>query len=181
MRGAALSMRGVVLSMGLAVLVGCSGASGPASSDSNQAAGTGTAPATCDAQPVKVKDVAGILVAPITELKPVSGDSQSCQYSTGSFPAITISARPGLGQSTVDAWIAGRMPLKASPMNGVGDAAAWQPSLHELIAQRHNLLCDIQVRGGVSDIALPVDALPGALSALCNIIFAAAHSSEAGG
>jgi len=161
-------MTSVALSMWLAVLAGCSGASGPA-------AGTVAASATCDAQPVKVKDVAGILVAPITELKPVSGDSQSCEYSTGSFPAITISVRPGLGQSTVDAWIAGSMPLKASPMNGIGDAAVWQPSLHEVIAQKHNLLCDVQVRGGVSDLALPVDALPGALGALCNRIFAASR------
>jgi hypothetical protein len=171
-------MTSVALSMWFAALVGCSRTSGPASSHSNlMAAGTVTAPAACAAQPVKVKDVAGILVVPITQVKPVSGDSQSCEYSTGSFPAITISVRPGLGQSTVDAWIAGRMPLKAGPMNGVGDAAVWQPSLHEVIAQKHNLLCDVQIRGGVSDIALPVDALPGALGALCNRIFAAGHSS----
>jgi hypothetical protein len=161
----------------LTALLGCSNTSEPAGGDSTRAAaGAGTAPAACDAQPVKVKDVAGILIAPITELKPVPGDSQSCEYSTGSFPAITISVRPGLGQSTVDAWMAGRMPLKASPMAGIGDAAVWQPSLHEVIAQKHNLLCDVQVRGGASDIALPVDTLPGALGALCNIVFAAGHS-----
>jgi hypothetical protein len=35
------------------------------------------------------------------------------------------------------------------------------------------LLCDIQVRGGAGDIALASDALPQALGALCNRIFAA--------
>jgi hypothetical protein len=158
----------------LIVLAGCSNAGGPAAGDSTHAAaGANTAPVACDAQPLKVKDVAGILVAPITELKPVAGDSQSCEYSTGSFPAITISVRPGLGQSTVDAWIAGRMPLKATPITGVGDAAVWQESLHEVIAQKNNLLCDAQVRGGAGDIALAADALPNALGALCNKIFAA--------
>jgi hypothetical protein len=158
----------------LTVLVGCSNASGPTAGDLSHAAiSANTAPAECESQPVKVKDVAGILVAPITGTKPVSGDAQACEYSTNSFPAITISVRPGLGQSTVDAWIAGRMPLKASPMPGVGDAAVWQESLHEVIAQKHNLLCDVQVRGGASDIALAADALPGALGALCNRIFAA--------
>jgi hypothetical protein len=156
-----------------AVLVGCSGASSPAASAAKHVSPAMSAPAACEAQPVKVQDVTGILVAPITGTKPVSGDSQSCEYSTGSFPAITISVRPGLGKSTVDSWIAGRMPLKASPLAGVGEAAAWQASLHEVIAQKHDLLCDVQVRGGVSDIALPADALPGALGALCNRIFAA--------
>jgi hypothetical protein len=157
-----------------AALAGCSGASDPVAGNPKIAAPDTTAPAAaCDAQPVKVRDVAGILVAPITGTKPVSGDAQSCEYSTGSFPAITISVRPGLGKSTVDSWIAGRMPLKASPLPGVGDAAAWQASLHEVIAQKHDLLCDVQVRGGASDIALPADALPGALGALCNRIFAA--------
>lgn len=65
------------------------------------------------------------------------------------------------------------MPLTASPLAGVGDAAVWQASLHEVIAQQHNLLCDIQVRGGAGDIALANEALPKALGALCNRIFAA--------
>lgn len=158
----------------ITVLVGCSNAPGPAAGDSTHTAvGANNGAAQCGTQPVTVKDMTGILIEPITGTKHVSGDSQSCEYSTGSFPAITISVRPGLGQSTVDAWIAGRMPLKARPISGVGDAAVWQASLHEVIAQQRNVLCDIQVRGGAGDIAIPMAALPAALGALCNRIFAA--------
>ena len=158
----------------ITVLVGCSNASGPAAGDSTHAAaGKKNDAAQCGMQPITVKDVTGILIEPITGTQHVSGDSQSCEYSTGGFPAITISVRPGLGQSTLDAWIAGRMPLKASPISGVGDAAVWQASLHEVIAQQRNILCDIQVRGGAGDIAIPMAALPAALGALCNRIFAA--------
>jgi hypothetical protein len=161
------------------VLAGCSGASGPATSPSPlstggaTSSGDGTPSTACGRQSVRDADLAGILVAPITSTKPVSGDSQSCEYSTSSFPAIVISVRPGIGKSTVESWIAGRMPLKAAPLTGVGDAAAWQDSLHEVIAQKHDILCDVQVRGGASDIALAAGALPGALGALCNRIFAA--------
>jgi hypothetical protein len=154
------------------VLVGCSPEAPATGEVARVAARTSPVPAACDTQPVKVKDVAGILVAPITELKPVSGDAQSCEYSTGHYAAIMISVRPGLGQSTVDAWIAGRMPLKASPIAGIGDAAVWQASLREVIARKQNLLCDVQVRGDADEIAIPVETLPGALGALCNRIFA---------
>jgi hypothetical protein len=161
------------------LLAGCSGASGPATSQSPLLAGDATSSAgstpsaVCGTQSVRSEDLAGILVAAITSTKPVSGDSQSCEYSTSSFPAIIVSVRPGLGKSTVESWIAGRMPLKAVPLTGIGDAAAWQDSLHEVIAQKHDILCDVQVRGGATDIALAVDALPAALGALCNRIFAA--------
>lgn len=117
--------------------------------------------------------MAGILSAPITESKPLAGDAQSCEFSTASFPAITVSVRPGLGRTTVEAWASGKMPLTTSPLPGVGDAAVWQDSLHEVIAQKNALLCDIQVRGGSGDLAANSNALPAALGALCNKIFAA--------
>lgn len=164
---------GSVLPVSLLLAVGgCSNSSGPGADPSRHGfAGTTQAAAMCPAQSVSINDVAGILVEPITATGPVAGDAQSCEYSTGGFPAITISVRPGLGRSTVAAWVAGRMPLKVSPITGVGDAAVWQASLHEVIAQKHDLLCDIQVRGGDEDIALTTDALPGALGVLCNKIF----------
>jgi len=160
----------------LNVLVGCSGShgsSGPEASNAKLGAGAANqSSAACEAQRLTSKDVAGILVAPIIGTKTVSGDVQSCEYSTGGFPAIIISVRPGLGKSSVDAWIAGRMPLKASPLPGVGEAAAWQASLHEVIAEKRNLLCDVKLLGGASDIAISVDSLPGALGALCDRVFA---------
>jgi hypothetical protein len=42
-----------------------------------------------------------------------------------------------------------------------------------VIAQKNALLCDIQVRGGGSDLAISSSALPAALGVLCNRIFAA--------
>ncbi len=122
---------------------------------------------------LRPEDLGGILSAPITGTKPVPGDTQSCEFTTASFPAITISIRPGLGRSTVDAWATGKMPLASRPLPGVGDAAAWQEELHEVIAQRNALLCDIQVRAGGGDLAIASSALPGALGGLCNRIFAA--------
>jgi hypothetical protein len=126
----------------------------------------------CDRHILKAEDVAGILSTPITETKSLAGDAQSCEFSTTGFPAITVSVRPGLGRTTVEAWATGKMPLTTSPLPGVGEAAVWQDSLHEVIAEKNALLCDIQVRGGGSDLALSSNALPAALGALCNKIFA---------
>src|SRR5471032_103628 len=137
------------------------------------ASGASTANPECDRHILKPEDLAGILSAPITGTKPLHGDAQSCEFSTAGFPAITVSVRPGLGRTTVEAWATGKMPLATSPLSGVGEAAVWQDSLHEVIAQKNALLCDIQVRGGGSDLALDSNALPAALGALCNKIFAA--------
>jgi hypothetical protein len=168
---------GLILSAcALNVLVSCSNGAGPGSGSGAAPLSAAARPASADAcerQPIKIDDVAGILSAPVTEMRAVPGDAQSCEFSTAGFPAITISIRPGLGSSTVEAWIAGRMPLTASRLAGVGEAAVWQAPLQEVIAQQHDLLCDIQVRGGAGDIALASDALPQALGALCNRIFAA--------
>jgi hypothetical protein len=64
------------------------------------------------------------------------------------------------------------MPLPVRALDNVGDAAVWQDMLHEVIAQKNDLLCDIQVRGGDEDMAVAADALPKKLGALCNRIFA---------
>ncbi len=127
----------------------------------------------CDRHILKAEDVAGILSAPITGTQPMPGDAQSCEFVTATFPAIIISVRPGLGRTTVDAWAKGKMPLDSGPLLGVGEGAVWLDTLHEAIAQKNALLCDIQVRGGGSDLALSSNALPGAVGALCNKIFAA--------
>jgi len=130
-------------------------------------------PTACDLRPLKIDDVNGILTAPITNVKPVSGDAQSCEFLTAGFPEITVSVRPGLGRTTVEAWLARKMPLKASRLAGVGDAAVWQDTLHDLIAQKDGALCEIQVRGSALDIAVESQGLPMAVGALCNKVFAA--------
>ncbi len=128
---------------------------------------------TCDRHVLAPEDFAGILRAPITLAEAVPGDAQSCEFKTAGFPAITVSLRPGLGRTTVEAWASGKMPLPSSPLAGVGEAAVWQEALHEVIAQKNALLCDIQVRAGGGDLAIASSALPAALGALCNRIFAA--------
>jgi hypothetical protein len=128
--------------------------------------------APCETRAVRADDVAGILVAPIMAGKAVSGDEQSCEFLTTGFAAITVSVRPGVGRATVDSWLTGKMPVKVIPLEGVGDAAVWQETLHELVAQKQGVLCDIQVRGGAEDIALTIQTLPQAVGALCNKIFA---------
>jgi hypothetical protein len=149
----------MVLASAMTALLGCSDVATPA------------ATASCE-RVLKIEDVAGLLNAPITATKPVSGDPQSCEFLTAGFPAITVSVRPGLGRSTVEAWTSGKMPLKVSPLTGIGDAAVWQETLHELISQKNGLLCDIQVHGSTEDIALGMQTLPDALGALCNKVFA---------
>jgi hypothetical protein len=160
----------------LGVLAGCSKSPAPAKGETvaRRAGGTPVvAMSVCDLHILKVEDVGGILSAPITGTQPLPGDAQSCEFTTASFPAIIVSVRPGLGRTTVDAWATGKMPLDSGPLIGVGDAAVWQETLHEAIAQKNAILCDIQVRGGGGDLALNAQALPMAVGALCNKIFAA--------
>lgn len=158
----------------LGVLAGCS--KSPASVDAETVAGrAGATPAVagslCDRHILTVEDVVGILSAPITGTQPLPGDAQSCEFTTASFPSIIVSVRPGLGRTTVDAWATGKMPLDSAPLMGVGDAAVWQETLHEVIARKNALLCDIQVQGGGEDLVLNGSALSMAVGALCNKIF----------
>jgi len=160
----------------LGVLTGCSKRPAPAKAETVARGAGGTqavAMSVCDRHILTVEDVGGILSVPITGTRPLPGDAQSCESTTASFPAIIVSVRPGLGRTTVDAWATGKMPLDSGPLIGVGDAAVWQETLHEAIAQKNAILCDIQVRGGGGDLALSGNALPRAVGALCNKIFAA--------
>jgi hypothetical protein len=129
----------------------------------------------CDALILKVPDVAPLLTAQITRATPLAGDGQSCAFLTTGFSSVMVSVRPGLGRASLDAWANGRMPLAARPLPGVGDAAVWQDTLNEIIARKNDLLCDIQLRGSVDDIAVHAEALPTELGALCNRIFAASQ------
>jgi hypothetical protein len=129
----------------------------------------------CDTLVLKVADFNGLLQAPITHATRLAGDGQSCAFLTTGFSAITVSVRPGLGKASLEAWSTGKMPLPVRPLDHVGDAAVWQDTLHEVIARKDDLLCDIQIRGGNDDIAVAADTLRGKLGALCNRIFAAAQ------
>lgn len=129
----------------------------------------------CETLVLKAADLGGLLHAPITHASALAGDGQSCAFLTTGFSAITVSVRPGVGKASLEAWSTGKMPLPVRPLDGVGDAAVWQDTLHEVIAQKNDVLCDIQVRGGSDDIAVEADTLPAKLGALCNRIFAGAQ------
>jgi hypothetical protein len=142
----------------------------------NLSAAAAPAPVSaCEALILKTPDVAPLLTAPITRATSLAGDGQSCAFLTTGFSSVTVSVRPGLGRASLDAWANGRMPLPARPLAGVGDAAVWQDTLNEIIAQKNDLLCDIQLRGSGEDIAVRTEVLPGELGALCNRIFAASQ------
>lgn len=160
----------------LYAMTGCSKTAEPAKTiDSSKMteAAPPVASSVCDHHILKLNDLAGILNTPITGAMPLPGDAQSCEFTTSGFSAIIISVRPGLGRTTVDAWATGKMLFDSGPLTGVGDGGVWLETLHEVVAQQDAILCDIQVRGGVSDLALSTKVLPVALGALCNKIFAA--------
>lgn len=160
----------------LVTVTGCSNNAAPAKAESFAKMARGTPPgadSVCDRHILKAEDVGAIFSAPITGTKPLPGDAQSCEFTTTTFPALIISVRPGLGRTTVDSWATGKMPVESGPLAGVGDAAVWVETLHEVVAEKNAILCDIQVRGGGSDLALSDKALPAAAGALCNKIFAA--------
>jgi hypothetical protein len=138
------------------------------------ASASAAAPASpCETLVLKADDLGGLLQAPITHATALAGDGQSCAFLTTGFSAITVSVRPGLGRASLDAWLTGKMSLAVAPLPDVGDAAVWQDTLHEVIARKNDLLCDIQLRGASDDIAIAGEALPRALGALCNRVFAA--------
>ena len=165
----------IALGYALSALTGCSNIASPVGTTSGTAAGaarTAAAGNACERKLISTDDVASIFRTPIIGGKTIPGDAQSCTFETGSFPSITITLRPGVGAQTVDTWASGNMPMKTTPLPGVGERAAWQSELHEVIAQQNNLLCDIQASGSGRDFTDEPDALPKKLGALCNKIFA---------
>lgn len=160
----------------LLLITACAAFTGCSKPSATVRAPAATPPSPCDALVLKSADMSGLLNAPITHATALAGDGQSCAFLTTGFAGLTVSVRPGLGRASLDAWSTGRMPLAVRPQPGVGDAAVWQDTLHEMIAQKDDLLCDIQVRGSGEDIAIAGDALPQALGELCNRIFAAKGS-----
>jgi hypothetical protein len=127
----------------------------------------------CDRQLVTAADLAGILESPITDSKNIPGDPQSCSWSAGSFPAITVSLRPTNGRITVETWATGKMPLAAEPLAGAGDHAAWVPSLNEVDAEKDDVLCVIEAPAPSAHYRSAPAELRQRLGALCNKIFAA--------
>ena len=161
----------------LAATTACSkGAPGAAATASARLgavhASTGNA---CDEKLLTVADVNGILADPVTGSKPIPGDPQSCEFTAGSS-GLTITVRPGLGRTTVRTWTSGKMPISGTSLAGVGDEAEWVESLHEVVAEKNDLLCDIALSGPPWGLKKGTTAEhQAAIGGLCNKIFAAAH------
>lgn len=129
----------------------------------------------CERGLLSARDVVGILRAPITGIALISGDPESCAFVTASRPQIEITLRPSRGKATVRAWVSGTMPLEARPLYDVGDRAAWQRDLHEVIAERNDVLCDISVLGTEGDFTDPSDdVLEDRIGNLCKKLLRAA-------
>jgi hypothetical protein len=133
----------------------------------------------CAAIGVSAGDVASSMGWTMAASHAVPGDSQSCEFDSGARH-VQVSVRPELGRVTVENWIAGRMPLHGSAIAGAGEAAVWQPDLHELIAEQHDVLCDVSMSGGAIDTtqAASID-LARRLANLCNKVFALAPRATA--
>jgi hypothetical protein len=128
----------------------------------------------CDRKLLTTADVAPLLSKPVTGAEPIPGDLQSCRFKTAGFPSVTIALRPGLGRATLASWTEGRMPLSASPMAGVGDEAVWVNDLTEVVAEKNDLLCDVQVTGLAAVLSdQPPAARQKAIGTLCDRIFEA--------
>ena len=127
----------------------------------------------CDRKLLTAQDAATVISDPITGSKPIPGDPGSCEFTTGSFSSVTVSLRPG-GKASLAVWQSGRMPVSATPLAGVGDEAVWVNGLTEVVAEKDDLLCDIQVTGLAAVLDhQPAAAKQKAIGALCNKIFAA--------
>ncbi len=155
----------------LAASCGKTGSTGPATRTRAAARTGGNA---CDRKLLTTADVAPLLSEPITGAESIPGDSQSCRFKTAGFSSATVALRPGLGRTTIGSWTGERMPLTATPMAGAGDEAVWVNDLTEVVAEKDDLLCDIQVTGLAAGLShQPAAARQKAIGALCNKIFAA--------
>lgn len=145
---------------------GLSQAAAPGGATVAVAGASPPAGSACDRKLLTAADVSQILKGTVT-IAPLPGDPQSCLFkSSDQTFDLTVSLRPGLGDLTVKTVLAGGENVSATPLTGVGDKAAWTPTLNEVNATKNNLLCDIQAPGNKS-------ATQQTLGALCNKIFAA--------
>ena len=125
----------------------------------------------CERGILTARDLADILRGPITGSRRISGDRESCAFTTGGHSRFEVTLRPRHGRETVTRWISGAMALDAVPLRGVGDSAAWQPDLHEVIAERDDVLCDIAVMGTEGDFVDSSEyVLEDRIGNLCNKI-----------
>lgn len=139
-------------------------------SDQRTAAVTPSRPiaSVCDSKVVAPDDLTTVLHGTIT-VKTLPGDPQTCEFSAEALSSVSVTVRPGLGDVTVSDWTGGTAAIDASAIDGIGDRAVWESTLHELIATRHNVLCDIGSQGATGTQA----DLQKKFAQLCDKIWAA--------
>lgn len=169
---------GAIMAAGLFAAVGaCSKAGANTGPVKTGAAATGQS--ACDRKLLTAEDVGGILSDPVVGTKDLKGDPQTCYFLTRTSesaggPELMISLRPGLGRATIATYTSGRMKEYATsaPLPGVGDGAVWLPDLHEVDAQKNDVLCIVQPHGLRRELAKgPAEVLQKRLGGLCTTIF----------
>ena len=174
------------LACALCVLAACSksapGAGPPTAAGADKTVRSANPGNVCERKLLTADDVAGILSEPITGTKPLTGDAQTCYFITANEshggPELKVTLRPGMGVATLATFTSGKMDQYVSwkPLAGVGDGAVWKPDLHEVTAQKDNVLCEV-APGPLGMSAELTNAGEAAqqqkLGALCNKIFAA--------
>lgn len=173
-----LSLSGSVVIVAAAVTActssGASASSGAAARSGQEKRGQPTPgkappPTVCERKIVTVEDVSDLFSGPVT-MKPLEGDPQSCVFDgPNAYTHVRVTVRPGLGDVTVNSWINGTVPVPGTSVSGIGDRAVWQDTLRELIATKHNVLCDIGVEGASGSTA----DVQKKFAALCGRIWAA--------
>jgi hypothetical protein len=152
------------------------GSSSSSAARSRASAGaTGSLGSACKRRLLTVDDVAGVLHAPSTAEEIPGDNGSTCRFTTADYASLSVTLRPGVGKPSLAIWKSGKMPVSGVAEPGVGDEAVWVEGLHEVVAEKNNLLCDIQVSGLAR--SAPGASLADqrrAVGALCNKIFAAA-------
>ncbi len=175
-----IGFRWLAIPVLLCALAACS----HGAADAQTSAATKSAAAqgnVCDRKLLTPADIAGILSAPVIGTKPLQGDPQTCYFVTGKNDygggKLRVTLRPGLGVVTIATFTSGKMDAYAkwAPLAGVGDGAVWKPDLHEVSAQKNNVLCEVAPSPMSMSNAFAhagEAAQQQRLGALCNKIFA---------
>lgn len=161
----------LLLAAACVAIAGCSKAPAAGQAAAGPAVTGSVSPPTgsaCDRHLITKEDVAPLLSEPISGVKPLAGDAQSCTFETAGFSTVTVSLRPGLGDLTVQQVQSGATNQTVTPLAGVGDKAVWDPILKEVDATRNNTLCEIHAIGPATD-----PATQARVGALCTKILAA--------
>lgn len=160
-------------------------AAAPAATASAAAA---IAPGTiCEQKLLTADDLAGIFDEPITGTKPLTGDAQTCYFTTARDNRLRVTLRPGNGRAVIGTFTSGHMDAYAKwqPLAGVGEEAIWKPDLAEVSARNGDVLCEIAPQAGSLFLAKSLReggdaAKQRKFGDLCNVVFARLRLPGAG-